>query len=232
MNSARVAGSRGFTLVEVLVALVIVALGMGAALAALSSAADNTARLRDRAFAQWIGFNQISTTRLALQMPGEGSTDGDIDDYGNTRWHWQQEIKQLDTPGIYRITVKVRHADGASDASSAWLATVTGFRGDALAGASGEQPNWNGAPPNAGQRGGGAGNGTGGGTGDQPGTGTGGRGPGTPNPGAPGSGGGPPGGGPPGGGPPGTPGGGPPGVSPPGGATPTPPGGVTPPAGG
>ena len=218
MNPARRPLHRGFTLVEVLVALVIVALGMGAALAALGSAADNTARLRDRAFAQWIGFNQVSTTRLVLQMPGEGTTEGDIDDFGNTRWHWQQEIKQLDTPGIYRITVKVRHADGPGPASSSWLATVTGFRGDGLAAASGEQPNWNGAPPNAGQRGGGAGNGAGAGNGtgaggrpgagagnEQPGPG--GRGPGAPNPGLPGPGGGPPGG------------------------APTPPG-VTPPAGG
>jgi general secretion pathway protein I len=139
---------RGFTLVEVLVALVIVALGMGAALAALSSAADNTARLRDRGFAQWIGFNQISTTRLALQMPGEGTTSGDIKDYANARWHWQQEIQQLDTPGIYRITVKVRHADGASDSSASWLADVTGFRGDAVSGANGQEPNWNGPPVN------------------------------------------------------------------------------------
>lgn len=184
---------RGFTLVEVLVALVIVALGMGAALAALTSAADNTARLRDRGFAQWIGFNQLSVTRLAQMMPSEGITTGDIEDFANTRWHWQQEVTPLETPGIYRITVRVRHADGAGDDGASWLANVTGFRGDALSPANGEQPNWNGSPPAGGQRAGGAGD-RGEADGDGMGAGNaggddaaapGGRGTGQPNPGAP-----------------------------------------------
>lgn len=147
--------SRGFTLIEVLIALLIVALGTGAALMALNSAADNTSRMRDRTFAEWIGFNQISTTRLAPTMPTEGVTTGEVEDYASVRWRWQQEVTQISLPGIYRITVKVRHADGASDNDALWLANVTGFRGDAVAAANGEQPNWNGSPPNQGQRAGG-----------------------------------------------------------------------------
>ncbi len=147
---------RGFTLIEVLIALLIVALGTGAALMALNSAADNTTRLRDRTFAEWIGFNQISATRLAPTMPTEGVTSGDIEDYASVRWHWQQEVTQISLPGIYRITVKVRHADGTGDNDAVWLANVTGFRGDAVAAGNGELPNWNGSPPNSGQRPGGA----------------------------------------------------------------------------
>ncbi len=146
---------RGFTLIEVLIALLIVALGTGAALMALNSAADNTSRMRDRTFAEWIGFNQISATRLAATMPTEGVTSGDIEDYASVRWHWQQEITQISLPGIYRITVKVRHADGTNDNDALWLANVTGFRGDAVAPGNGEQPNWNGSPQNPGQRAGG-----------------------------------------------------------------------------
>ena len=46
---------RGFTLIEVLVALVIVAFGMGAVLATLTSAADNVTRMREKTFAEFIG---------------------------------------------------------------------------------------------------------------------------------------------------------------------------------
>jgi general secretion pathway protein I len=138
---------RGFTLLEVLVALIVVALGMSAALSALSSAADSVARLRDRTFAQWIAFNQVSLARLALQMPAEGTTSGAVEDFANGKWKWSQTIKQLDTPGIFRVQVRVRHDTTADDEHAEWLADVSGFRGTALAAASGEQPNWNGTPP-------------------------------------------------------------------------------------
>jgi general secretion pathway protein I len=142
--------TRGFTLVEVLVALVIVAFGMGAVLAALSSAADTTARLRDKSLAEWIGFNQISTVRLALKAPSDGQSTGDVE-YAGTQWRWQQTVDELQVPGIKRITVQVkRMAEATTDATAAdseaanWLATAIGFRGDAVNGASGELPDWNG----------------------------------------------------------------------------------------
>ena len=83
----------GFTLVEVLVALVIVAFGISSALAALSSAADNAARMRDKACAQWVGFNQIAITRLALPIPAVGTTTGELD-YARSHWSWQQSIEE------------------------------------------------------------------------------------------------------------------------------------------
>lgn len=131
----------GFTLVEVLVALMIVAFGMSAVLAALGSAADTTERLRDKSLAQWIAFNQISTTRLALQAPSTGTTTGTLD-YAKARWAWSQEIGELDIPGILRITVKVRRDDGsgapAADQPVDWLATALGFRGNAVSAANGQ----------------------------------------------------------------------------------------------
>ncbi len=132
--------ARGFTLVEVLVALVIVALGMGAALKALSSAADSTARLREKSFAEWVGLNQLSTERLKAGLPVTGTKEGDVD-FASQRWHWRQTIANADVPGLRRITIVVRHADADSTARDRapgatadgnWLATVVGFRGDAL----------------------------------------------------------------------------------------------------
>lgn len=135
---------RGFTLVEVLVALVIVALGMGAALKALTSAADSTARLREKTFAEWVGFNQLSTERLKAGLPAKGTKADDIDLAGQ-RWHWEQTVADMDVPGLRRITILVRHADDPNAPRSAargaaagattgvdWLATVVGFRGDAV----------------------------------------------------------------------------------------------------
>jgi general secretion pathway protein I len=202
--------ARGFTLIEVLVALVIVAFGMGAVLAALSSSADNIAALREKTLAEWVALNQVADTRLNLSMPQPGVTEGDVKDFGNGNWHWRQDIIAVDAiPGMIEIAVRVKRlqpGDKSSDSSTPslktpsrsasnsssgapasffsssgtssssgfgasslgqltgssgagmqsigasklpgsdtdqnWVATVIGFRGSAVAQATGEQPDW------------------------------------------------------------------------------------------
>ena len=126
-------GRRGrFTLVEVLVALVIVAVGMAALFASMGSSADTASYLRDKTFAQWIGFNQLSSVRLAAQLPSTGKTNGELD-YAGRHWSWEQEVTQLDW-GLLRVDVRVQQTDaGSKPKDTQWLATVTGVLGDAVA---------------------------------------------------------------------------------------------------
>ncbi len=148
MRAAGRSAQQGFTLIEVLVALMIVALGMGAVLSSLSSAADSTIRLREKTFASWVGFNQLTETRLKMSLPANGKTEDDVS-FANARWHWQQRVEDTEVEGIKRITIQVRYADAkdstvmdstpartasehGSTPPSDWLATVVGFRGDAL----------------------------------------------------------------------------------------------------
>src|SRR6202035_693144 len=74
--------ARGFTLIEVLVALAIVAIGMAAVLGALTSSASTVLYMRDKTLAQWIALNHIAEERLKVQpgqVPQQGNSDGDID---------------------------------------------------------------------------------------------------------------------------------------------------------
>jgi type II secretion system protein I len=113
------AGQCGFTLIEVMVALVIVAFGMGAVLAALSSAAGNIAALHDKTLAQWIALNQVADTRLNLQVPGTGTTEGDVKAFGNANWHWRQDIVPVPSiPGLLEIVVRVQRTGASSGSSS------------------------------------------------------------------------------------------------------------------
>ena len=130
----------GFTLIEVLVALVIVAFGMGAVLASLTAAANNETRMREKTFAEWVGLNQLSNERLQVNAPAVGKKEGDVD-FAGSRWHWQETVETMDIPGVLRLTIQVRHADSNQSSASAskvdpakvdWLATITGFRGDAI----------------------------------------------------------------------------------------------------
>ena len=122
---------RGFTLIEVLVALVIVALGMSALLETLGSAADTATWLREKTFAQWIGFNQLETVRLSGTLPSNGTTDGELD-YAGSHWRWRQLVSGLGFPGLFLIEVKVEPADTATVDEKGWMATVTGAIGDAV----------------------------------------------------------------------------------------------------
>ena len=101
------ARASGFTLVEVLVALVIVAVGMAVLMSAMGSAADTTAYLRDKTFAEWIALNEIAVVRLGTQLPPQGKTEGDLD-YAGRKWHWEQTVSPLDFPGMLRVDVKVQ----------------------------------------------------------------------------------------------------------------------------
>jgi general secretion pathway protein I len=122
---------RGFTLIEVLVALVIVALGMSALLETLGSAADTSTWLRDKTFAQWIAFNQLEATRLSGSAPAAGTSDGELD-YAGHHWRWRQDVTDTGFPGVFQIDVKVEHADTATVDDTAWVATVTGGMGTAI----------------------------------------------------------------------------------------------------
>ena len=123
---------RGFTLIEVLVALVIVALGLSALLGTLGSAADTATWLRDKTFAQWIGFNQLANLRLSGMLPSDGTTNGELD-YAGRHWRWRQVVTDLGFPGVFRVDVMVEPADTGTVDEKGWVSTVTGAVGDAVA---------------------------------------------------------------------------------------------------
>jgi general secretion pathway protein I len=140
MNPTRRA-PHGFTLIEVLVALAIVAMGMAAVMSALSSSASTLTYLRDRTFAQWVALNQIANLRLSGQAPPPGDSNGDTDFAGRS-WHWSQKVVSTEVPGVARIDVSVRPAEAKGDDEHGWFTTVSGIWGDAVGTPDGWIPDW------------------------------------------------------------------------------------------
>jgi general secretion pathway protein I len=119
---------RGFTLVEVLVALIIVALGAAAVMSALRTAADSAARQRERMLAGYVAMNRLVETRLEPEFPATGTREGESE-MGGRRWRWRQEVTRTALAGVLQVTVQVRAAEGAEDA---WTVTLVGARGQNL----------------------------------------------------------------------------------------------------
>jgi general secretion pathway protein I len=133
---------RGFTLIEVLVALAIVVVGMAAVLGTLNSSADTIVYLRDKTFANWVALNQIAQVRLAGGQPAVGDTDGKAD-LANRNWTWHQTVSTTDVQGVYRVDVSVRPSDvKVEHEDSGWYATATGIWGDAVGTPRGDLPDW------------------------------------------------------------------------------------------
>jgi general secretion pathway protein I len=131
--------SRGFTLIEVVVALAIVAIGMLAVFKTIGDTVNNVSTLRDRSFAAWIADNRITELRLSGQMPSVDETEGNLE-YAGRRWHWVARVSQTPVEGLRRIDVNVRREDDAPDSS---LISMAGFIG-ATATSTGISPTpWN-----------------------------------------------------------------------------------------
>lgn len=136
---------RGFTLIEVLVALAVAAIGLAGVLAVVSNASSNAASLRDRTFAGYVAANRVTELRLGQAMPSVDRTTGEAE-LANLRWEWEQTVIQTQVPGIRRVDVRVRLADGLDDA---WLATLTGFVGRTQLSAPGAPIAWDADPGQA-----------------------------------------------------------------------------------
>ena len=112
----------GFTLIEVLVALVIFAIGVMAALRALGVAAGGVDDLRQRLVAGWVAQNRLVEMRVAGKFPAIGANESETTMAGRQLF-WREDIRATPNPLFRRVDVKVYAVKGDSHA----LAQLSGF---------------------------------------------------------------------------------------------------------
>jgi general secretion pathway protein I len=126
--SRRAAG--GFTLVEVLVALMVVAMGLAALMVAVSGTARTSGFLRDKTLAQWMALNRLSEVRLNLNKFGQNTDTGELN-FANRTWHYDTRYFDTSIPTMKRVVVRVYTGDAKTKGNP--LVEATGFLGSALA---------------------------------------------------------------------------------------------------
>jgi general secretion pathway protein I len=123
------AAKGGFTLIEVMVALVVVSLGMLGVIQAVGQTASNSSYLRDKTLAHWVAMNKLTEVRLQKSAPAIDKSSDEVE-MGGRDWRWTMNVTQTPVETIRRIDISVRE-EGAPENSS--LASVTGFYGTAIA---------------------------------------------------------------------------------------------------
>lgn len=113
---------RGFTLVEVLVALAIIAVALMAALRAAGQGTLTVGELRSRLLAGWVAENILAEQRALGAWPSPGTYRGTAKQ-GNMDFTWRTDITETANPSFRRANISVFAPAGESHS----LAHLTGY---------------------------------------------------------------------------------------------------------
>lgn len=114
----------GFTLIEVLVALIVASLALVGVMASISQMIDASTSIRDRTYANWIAQNKITELRLQNVIPEVSQTNGEVE-YADLEWAWEATISETGVENLFRVDVDIAFA-GSDDV----IWRTTGFIGE------------------------------------------------------------------------------------------------------
>lgn len=98
---------RGFTLVEILVTLAVLAIALSGVMRLSAQTIDATLSLRDHSLALWVAQNQMAENLILPDWPDTGTTDGEAE-MGGHKFFWQQEISKTGSVHLRKIDITVR----------------------------------------------------------------------------------------------------------------------------
>lgn len=126
MRSVGRRGTRGFSLLEVLVALAILSIALLALVRSAAGEADSLARERELSQARWVAANVLDEARLDTGLPARGVREGS-ETLGGRAWQWRLSVSDTPVAGIRRLDVVVFDAAPGADGEPVLL--LSGFAG-------------------------------------------------------------------------------------------------------
>ena len=117
--------THGFTLIEILVALAIVAVALTAGMRALAQSADSATALKARTLGLWVAQNRLATAQVATPWPATGEYRGNASQAG-AQFLWRENVTTTPNPAFRRIEITVMEPDRPDYG----IARLVGFLGN------------------------------------------------------------------------------------------------------
>lgn len=118
---------KGFTLLEVMVALAVVAVALPAMLLLVRAQLDGAGQIREKTYAHWVAENELTRIRMRqAYFPQESLPEretGQVEMAG-TQWYWEALSETTDVENFYRLDISVSLSQ---DDASQRLALLSGF---------------------------------------------------------------------------------------------------------
>ena len=114
----------GFTLIEVMVALFIVAIALPVFLKSMHGLLDNTSHMRDKTHAYWLAENKMQEMMLEHEIKGDVTKTRkreDQEEFAGREWYWKVEMERTAVEQMYRMEISVGLEQDES------LASLSGF---------------------------------------------------------------------------------------------------------
>ena len=119
--------NKGFTLLEVLIALIFFSL-IGMILQQVTaSTVSQYLSVRQKMFASWMAENKMAELRLSKSLPAAREHKEDLD-FANEQWQLISKVKKTENPFINRVEVEVYYIDSTTDQKRRKL-VLTSFLG-------------------------------------------------------------------------------------------------------